>query len=60
MPKTKYVIEWKAVSQGGKSTQGPNTSTIEAESETNAIALFHKEHRSSGDKTYQIISIKPK
>jgi len=60
MAKIKYTIQWKAVSQGGRSTQGPNTSTVEAESETNAIAAFHKEHKSTGDKTYQIISIKPK
>jgi hypothetical protein len=60
MAKIKYLIEWKALSHGGRSSQGPNTSTFEAESETNAIALFHKQHKSTGDKTYRVISIKPK
>jgi len=60
MAKIKYLIQWKAVSQGGKSVNGPNSSTVEAESETNAIAMFHKEHKSTGDKVYQVISIKAK
>jgi len=60
MAKIKYLIKWNAVSQGGKSTNGPNTSTVEAESETNAIALFNKEHKSTTDKIYQIISLQPK
>ena len=60
MAKIKYEIRFYISNATGSSRQGPNTATIEAESETNAISEIKKKYPDSSTRKFELISLKQK
>jgi len=60
MAKIKYEINFYISNATGSSKQGPNTRTVEAESETNAIAEMKKKYPDSSTRKFELVSVKTK
>lgn len=58
MAKNKYEIKYYLSNATGSSKQGPNTTSVEAESETNAIAEIKRKYPDSATRKFDLISIK--
>jgi hypothetical protein len=60
MAKNKYEITYYLSNATGGARQGPNTSTVEAESETNAIMEIKKKYPDSSTRKFDLVSVKTK
>jgi hypothetical protein len=60
MAKHKYEIAYYITNAAGTSKSGPITATVEAESETNALAELRKRNPDSKDRRFELVSLKQK
>ncbi len=57
MAKQKYEITFSLANATGTARQGPNKTTIEAESETNAIAEMKRKYPDDANRKFELHSV---